>query len=134
MDGEALENVRPNPFALVTYGEQDMLRLNDVVAKRPCFADRELENLLRARRERNRSRPRRIDGADDVLHHLARFLEREVKLTEHPGGRSLFLPHQSQQEMLGTEVRVAELSCLFLSEIYCLPPFVCEPLEHSSGG
>ena len=75
-----MSDLRGNAFALTDEAEQDVLGADVVVAETQRLPKRELEHLLRARRERHVSlgplRPAPDAGGDLFLHGVERQAER----------------------------------------------------------
>ena len=112
--------------------EQDVLGADVVVAERERFAQRELEHLLRARRERNLARRHLVALADDARDLGAHLLDRDVERLEHPRGEAFFLAQQAEQDVLRADVVVLQRPCLVLGEDDDLASPLCEPFEHSA--
>src|SRR5437762_11411044 len=64
---EPREHARPDAFALADEPEQNMLGPDVVVAELECLAQRELEDLLRPRRERDVTRWCSSPAAHDLF-------------------------------------------------------------------
>ena len=101
-----------------------MLGADVVVAEGQRFAQRELEHLLRARRERDLTGRDLVALADDARDLRAHFLDRDVERLEYPRRETLFLAKQPEQDVLGADVVVLERPCLVLREDdYLAGPF-----------
>ena len=94
--------------------EQDVLGADVVVPEAQGFAQRELEHLLGAWRERDLAGGDLLAGPDDP-HHLAAYaLNRDLKRLQNAGGHALFFAQQPEQDVLGTDVVVTQRPGLFL--------------------
>src|SRR5581483_6549452 len=91
---------------------------------------RELEHLLRPRRERDLPGGDLLAGADDADDLPANALNRDVEALEDAGRQALLLAQQSEQDVLGADVVVLERPRLFLRENHNLPGPLRESLEH----
>ncbi len=113
---ELHEHLRGDAFALADQPEQDVLGADVVVAELQRLAQRELEDLLRAGRERDVARRRGAAVADDLLDLRAHGFERDAERLERLGRDALALVDQSEQDVLGADVVVVEQARLFLRE------------------
>ena len=93
-----------------------MLGADVVVAERERLAQRELEHLLRARRERDLARRDLVALADDARHLGAHLLDGDVEALEHARGEPFLLAQQAEQDVLGADVVVLEGAGLVLGE------------------
>ena len=96
--------------------EQDVLGADVVVTEGERLAQRELEDLLRPRRERNLAARDLVALPDDPRDLRPHFLHRDVEGLEHPRRETLFLAEQPEQDVLGADVVVLERPRLVLSE------------------
>ena len=113
---EVEQDARGDAFVLAHESEQDVLRADVVVAERERFTQRELEHLLRARRERDLSGRDFVTLADDPRDLRAHLFDRDVEGLEHPRRETLFLAEQPEQDVLGADVVVLERPRLVLRE------------------
>ena len=127
---EVEQDARSDTFVLAHEPEQDVLGADVVVAERERLAECELEDLLRARRERDLTGRDLVTLADDASDLRAHLFHRDVELLEHPRGEALLLAQQPEQDVLGADVVVLECACLVLGEDDNLPGPLCEALEH----
>jgi hypothetical protein len=127
---EVEQDAGGDALVLTHQPEQDVLGADVVVAEAQRLAQRELEDLLRARSERNLAGGDLLAGADDPNDLSADALDRDVEALEHSRGKTLLLAEESKQDVLGADVVVLEGSCLFLGEDHHLPGPLCESLEH----
>ena len=93
-----------------------MLGADVVVSELQRFAERQLEDLLGARRERDMPGRGGLALTDDLLDLLAHALQRDVHRLERLRRDALALVDETQQEVLGTDVIVVEHPRLFLRE------------------
>ena len=117
-------------LALADQAEQDVLGADVVVAELQRLAQRELEDLLGARRERDVPARRLLALADDLLDLRADGLQRDAEALQSLGGDALTLVDQTQEDVLGADVVVAEHPGFFLRQDDHPAGSVCEPLEH----
>ena len=126
-----IENLRGHAFALADEPEEHVLGADVVVAELQRLAKRQLEDLLRPRRERRRTGrggPRQTDGLLDLLAHR---LERDPELLERLRRDSLTLVDQAEQYVLGADEAVVEQPRFFLREHQDSPSPVSKAFEHS---
>ena len=107
-----------------------MLGADVVVAERKRLAQGELEDLLRARRERDLAGGDLFAGADDADDLCAYALHRDVERLEDASRKALLLAQQAEQDVLGADVVVLERPRLLLGEDYDLSGPFCESLKH----
>ena len=117
-------------LALADQAEQDVLGADVVVAELQRLAQRQLEDLLGARRERDVPARRLLALADDLLDLRAHGLQRDAEALERLGGDALTLVDEAQEDVLGADVVVAEHPGFFLRQDDHPAGSVCEPLEH----
>src|SRR5438270_12739010 len=86
---------RSDAFALAREPEQDVLRPDVVVTERQRLAERELEDLLRARGEGDLTTRHLVPCADDPRHQCAHLLERDVQSAKGLSCEPLFLTEDS---------------------------------------
>src|SRR5207244_1904045 len=106
------------------------LRADVVVAQAQRLAQRVLEHLLGARRERDLAGGDLLAGADDAHDLRAHALDGDVEALQHPRGQALLLTQQPEQDVLGADVVVLERPRLLLRKNDHLPGPFCESLEH----
>ena len=109
-----------------------MLGADVVVAEAQRLAQRQLEHLLGARRERDLAGGDLLAGADDADDLGADALDGDVERLEHAGGEALLLAQQAEQDVLGADVVVLERPRLLLGEDDHLAGPLCESLEQDS--
>ena len=93
-----------------------MLGADVVVAELQRLAERQLEDLLGARREGDVARRRRAALADDLLDLAAHGLERDAERLEGLGRDAFALVDQPEQDVLGADVVVVEEARFFLRQ------------------
>ena len=103
-------------FVLAHEPEQDVLGADVVVPERQRLAQRELEDLLRARRERDLTGRDLVTLADDARDLRAHFLDRDVERFEHPRGETFLLAQQAEQDVLRADVVVLQGPGLILGK------------------
>src|SRR5207247_654718 len=96
--------------------EQDVLGADVVVAEAQRLAQRELENLLRSRSERDLSGRDLVALADDAGDLRAHLLDGDVEGLEDSRGETFLLTEQAKEDVLGADVVVLERPGLVLGE------------------
>jgi hypothetical protein len=129
---EVEQDARRDALVLAHEAEQDVLGADVVVSQAERLAQRELEHLLRARRERNLTGRDLLTGADDAHDLCAHALDGDVQALEDAGRQALLLTQQPEQDVLGADVVVLERARLLLRENDHLPGAFCKSLEHAS--
>ena len=129
---ELLQHLRGDAFAFADQAQQDVLGADVVVAELQRFAERELQDLLGARRERDVTGGSRLALTDDLLDLLTDGLERDVHGLEGLGGDAFALVDQTQQDVLGADVVVVEHPGFFLRQDDDPSRSVGETFEHVS--
>ena len=127
---EVEQDAGGDALVLAHEAEQDVLGADVVVAERQRLAQRELEHLLRARRERDLAGGDLLAGADDAHDLRAHALDGDVEALEDAGRQALLLAQQAEQDVLGADVVVLERASLLLGEDDHLAGSLCESLEH----
>src|SRR5262249_50810993 len=113
---EVEQDPRGDALVLAHEAEQDVLGADVVVAERARLAQRELEHLLRARRERDLAGRDLVALADDPGDLGPNLLDRDVEALEDAGGQALLLAQQAEQDVLGADVIVLERTSLVLRQ------------------
>ena len=93
-----------------------MLGADVVVAELEGLAQRQLEDLLRPRGERDVAARRGATLSDDLLDLAANRFEGDPEGLERLGRDSLTLVDEPEQDVLGADVVVVEQARLFLGE------------------
>ena len=124
------QHLGSDTLALANESQQDVLGADVVVAELQRLTKRQLENLLRARGERNVPGRRLLALADDLLDLTANCLERDAEALQRLRRDALTLVDQPQQDVLGADVVVVEHPGFFLSQDDYPPRAVGESLEH----
>ena len=127
---EVEQDAGGDALVLAHEAEQDVLGADVVVAQAQRLAQRQLEHLLGARRERDLPGGDLLAGADDAHDLRAHALDGDVEALEHARGETLLLAQQAEQDVLGADVVVLERPRLLLRENDHLPGPFCESLEH----
>ncbi len=105
---EVEQDARRDALVLAHEPEQDVLGADVVVAERERLAQRELEHLLRARRERDLAGRDLVALADDPRDLGAHLLDRDVERLEHARRETFLLAEQAEQDVLGADVVVLQ--------------------------
>ena len=113
---EVEQDPRGDALVLADEAEQDVLGADVVVAEGQRLAQRELQHLLRARRERDLAGRDLVALADDPRDLRPHFLHRDVERLEYPRREALFLAEQPEQDVLGADVVVLERPGLVLGK------------------
>src|SRR5262249_28817532 len=127
---EVEQDPRRDALVLAHEAEQDVLGADVVVAEAERLAQRELEHLLRARRERDLAGRDLVALADDTRDLGAHLLDGDVEALEHAGGKPLLLAQEAEQDVLGADVVVLERTGLVLGQNDDLARPLREPFEH----
>ena len=127
---EVEQDAGGDALVLAHEAEQDVLGADVVVAEGERLAERQLEHLLRARREGDLARGHLLAGADDAHDLGAHTLDGDVEALEHAGGEALLLTEEAEEDVLGPDVVVLERPRLLLGEDDHLACALCESLEH----
>jgi hypothetical protein len=98
---------------------------------RERLAQRELEHLLRARRERDLTGRDLVALADDASDLRADLLDGDVEALEHARREPFLLAQQTEQDVLGADVVVLEGAGLVLGQNDDLPSSLREAFEHA---
>jgi hypothetical protein len=117
-------------LALADEAEQDVLGADVVVAELQGLAQRQLEDLLGARREGDVTGRRLLALPDDLLDLLAHRLEGDAERLERLRRDALTLVDEAEQDVLRADVVVVEHPGLFLRQDDNPASPVGEPLEH----
>jgi hypothetical protein len=103
-----------------------------VVAQAQRLAQRELQDLLGARRERDLPARHLFAGADDPHDLRTDSLDGDVQALEDARSQPLLLAEKAEQDVLGADVVVLERPRLFLREDDHLSGSLSESLEHGA--
>ena len=124
------EDLRGDAFSLADETQQDVLGPDVVVTELQRFAQGQLENLLRARRERDVTGRRHLALTDDLLDLLAHRLQHDAERLQRLRRDAFTFVDQSEQDVLGSDVVVVEHPRFFLGEDDDPARAVCESFEH----
>ena len=124
------EHLGGDALALADEAEEDVLGADVVVAELQCLAQRQLEDLLGARRERDVARRRRAALADDLFDLVAHGLERDAEALERLGRDAFAFVDEPEQDVLGADVAVVQQAGFFLGEHHDPPCPVGEAFKH----
>src|SRR5262249_41800689 len=126
---EVEQDARGDALVLPDEAEQDVLGPDVVVTQRESLAQRELEHLLRARRERDLPRRALVALADDSRHLRAHLFHGDVEGFEHARCQALLLAEKAEQDVLRADVVVLQRPRLVLREYHDLPRSFSKALE-----
>ena len=115
-DAEALEDAGGDAFALADEAEQQVLCADVVVAEAAGLVDRELDDLLGARREADLAHDGAIAAADDELDGGADLVELDAEVGEDLRRDALAFADEAEEEVLCADVVVVEAEGFFLGE------------------
>src|SRR5438067_13091433 len=116
-NAKRLEDAGGDSLAFAHDPKQQVLGANVTVAQLARLVDRELDNSLRPRREGDLAgRCRRIAATDDELDSGARLRELDAERTQDPGGHTVSLADEPEEEMFDPYVVVVETDRLVLRE------------------
>ncbi len=127
---EVEQDPRGDALVLADEAEQDVLGADVVVAEAQSLAQRQLQHLLGARRERDLAGRDLVALADDPRDLRANLLDGDVERLEDARGETLLLAEQAEQDVLGADVVVLEGAGLVLGENDDLAGPLREALEH----
>ena len=127
---ELLQHLSGDAFTLADQPEQDVLGTDVVVSELERLAERQLQDLLGARGERDVTGGCGLPLADDLFDLLADGLQRDVQGFECLRSDALALVDQAEEDVLGADVVVVEHPRFFLRENHDAPGAIRESLEH----
>ena len=107
-----------------------MLRPDVVVPEGESLAQRELEDFLRARRERNLAGRDLIALPDDAGNLRPHLLDRDVEALEHARRKTFLFAEKPEENVLRPDVVVLERASLILRQDDNLSCSLGKPLEH----
>ncbi len=122
------EDAGAHALSVVDEPEQQMLRPDQGVIHRICLLDGSVENALRRRKEHDLTGIAPLAFAD--FEPRTNVALGDADVVERPSGDSVFLSNQSEQDVLGPDVVVAQLPRLVLRKGDDLSRPRGEPLEH----
>ena len=129
---EVEQDARGDALVLANESEQDVLGADVVVAQAQRLAQRQLEDLLRARRERDLAGRDLLARSDDPNDLGTYALDGDVEALEDPRSEAFLLTEEAEQNVLGPDVVVLERARFFLRENDHLTGSLCESLEHAA--
>ena len=127
---EVEQDARRDALVLAHEAEQDVLGADVVVAERERLAQRQFEDLLGTRRERDLTRRDLIALADDAGHLGTHLFDRDFEGIEYARGETFLFAQQPEQDVLRADVVVLERAGLVLREDDDLARSLCETLKH----
>src|SRR4051794_16239630 len=110
------EHLRGDAFSLTDESEEDVLGSDVVVSELQRLAQRQLEDLLGARGERDVTRRRGAAVTDDLFDLCAHGFERDAERFERLRGDALSFVDQAEEDVLGSDVVVVEQARFFLRQ------------------
>jgi hypothetical protein len=122
--------MRMTSLRIFSESQQDVLGADVVVAQAERLAQRKLEDLLRARGERDLTGGDFLPRPDDPDNLGAYALDGDVEALQDPRSEAFLLTEEAEQDVLGPDVVVLERARLFLRENDHLTGSLCESLEH----
>ncbi len=128
---EADQDLGGHTFALADEPEEHVLGADVVVSELQRLAQRQLEDLLRPRREGRRPGRRSSRQSDRLFDLLAHGLERHPELLQGLRRHPLTLVDEAEQDVLGTYEAVVEQPRFFLREHQDSASPVSKAFEHS---
>src|SRR5205823_3088364 len=105
---EVEQDPRGDAFVLADEAEQDVLGADVVVTERESLAQRQLEHLLGARRERDLAGGDLVTLADDAGDLRAHLFDGDVERLENARGETFLLTEEAEEDVLGADVVVLE--------------------------
>ena len=105
---EALEDARGDALALADEAEEQVLGADVVVVQAARLVDRQLDDLLGARREADLAEDRAVAAADDELDGRADLVQLDAEVGEDLGGYAVALADEAEEEVLGADVVVVD--------------------------
>src|SRR4029079_1494336 len=130
ISAELHEDLRSDAFALADEAEEDVLGADVVVTELQRLAERQLQILRGARRERDVTRRRRAALADDLFDLVANGFERDAEAFECLGRDAFTFVDEAEENVLGADVAVTQQPCFFLSQHHDPPGPVGEAFKH----
>ncbi len=127
---EVEQDAGRDALVLAHEAEQDVLGADVVVPEAERLAEGELQNLLRARRERDLAGGHLFARSDDADDLSTDAVDGDLQRLEHACGQAFLLAEQPEQDVLGPDVVVLERSRFFLGQHNYLAGSLCKSLEH----
>ena len=124
------EDLCGDPLALAHQPEQDVFGADVVVPELEGFAQRQLEDLLGPRGERDVPARRASPGADDRGNVGPSGGEADAELGQDASGDGVRLCEQAEQQVFGSDVLVVALAGLLLGGDHGAAGTIGEALEH----
>ena len=116
IDPEVGEDARGDAFAFTDQPEQEVLGTDVIVIELARFFEGQLDDAFGARREDHLLLDRLAAAADDGLDFRAHLRKIDAERLEHFGRETLTLGNNAEQDVLGSDVVVAQALGLFLRE------------------
>ena len=129
VDAQALQHAGGDALALAHQPQQQVLGADVVVVEAPRLVDRELDDLLCPRRQADLAHDHGLAAADDELDRRAHLGQLHAHVAQDPSGDAVTLTHQTQKQVLGSDVVVVETLGLLLGQRQHLPGALRELVE-----
>ena len=113
---KVFQDVRSDALALDEQAEKQVLCADVVVAHPPRFLERDLDDLLDARRRNDLLDDDPFVSTEDRLDRLADFADLHAKIVQNLGGKAFTFTEQTQEQVLCADIAVVRSFCFFLSE------------------
>ncbi len=130
IDAEVGKHASGDAFALANQAEEQVLGPDVVVIELARLFEGELDHALRARREDHLLLDGLAAASDDGLDFLTDFGEIDAERFQDLSREALALGNDAKQNMLGSNVVVAETLRFFLSKHDAAPRSLGEGLPH----
>ena len=130
IDAEVGQDPGGDAFALADQPKEQVLGPNVVVIELARLFECELDHALGARREDHLLLHGLPAASDDGLDFLTDLGEVDAERLQHLSGEALALGDDAEQNVLGSDVIVAEALRFFLSEHDAAPRSLGEGLPH----
>ena len=113
---EAFQHAGSDAFAFTDQTQQQVFGADIVVIKATSLIYREFNNFFGAGGQPNLPHHDAVAPPDDKLDGATNFGQFDTEIREYPRGDPFLLPHQPQQDMLGTNVVMVKALCFFLRQ------------------
>ena len=125
------QDLRGNAVVLTQETEQQMLSADIVMVEIARFFDRVLNDLLGARRLWQLAHGHHLGAAlDELLHFEANLAQIDIEVLQDIGANARAFFHQTEQDVLSTDVLVVEALCFLVSQGHDLAGAISESFKH----
>ena len=114
-DTEAVQHAGGHAFSFAQQTQQQVLGADVVMTHLAGLVYGKLDDFLGSGSKAGLAAARFLTAPDDELNRRAYLAQADSQVGKDPGGYPLFLTYQPEQDMLGADVAVVEVACLFLS-------------------